>query len=493
MSRARRGPGAWGGPSISTELAGAGQRRKTVLRALSRPLGARASATAFIAPALLVLLVMNLLPLLWSFGMSLYRFRADRPHTPPRFIGLGNYFYLLLNEDIWEHAQNTGILMASSVAVQIVVGSLLALLFYRPFPGRRLILMLVLTPMLLSTVAVGTFFNFFYDPTFGLVSAVLRPLLGRPFVPLATPTTAMISLIVADAWMWSPFVMLMLLAGLQGTPANLVEAAAIDRAGAWRRFRTVIFPSLRGVLLLAVLFRLIESFNQFDLVYTVTNGGPGTSTETLATEVYDNAFVLFETGRASALANFTTFVIIVLVQLYFQALRRSDPASVAAWEPEPERGTGARPAAVLSRGARLVVLGLVMPLAALLLVGVPYLLRHFRVYPRLLIVPPAPGTAAAVQGWPNLDTAPAGTADFARGFAPGAPTASALAVPESALVFENDGPRVWVIGSDGVPAPRPVRIGRIEGGMVEVLEGLQVGEPVVTRGALLLDRAWKGY
>jgi multiple sugar transport system permease protein len=464
-----------------------------VLRAWSRTERPSESGALFVAPALVVLLVMNVLPMLWSFGMSFHRFRADRPHTPPRFVGLDNYVYMLLNEDIWEHAQNTGVLMFSSVIVQIVIGSLLTLVFYRPFPGRRLILMLVLAPMLLSTVAVGTFFNFFYDPTFGLVSALLRPLLGHPFVPLATPATAMLSLVVADAWMWSPFVMLMLLAGLQGTPAILIEAAAIDRATPWRRFRTVIFPSIRGVLLLAVLFRLIESFNQFDLVYTVTNGGPGTSTETLATEVYDTAFVLFETGRASALANLAVFVIVVLVQLYFQALRQSDPAYIAAWDLEREQRTGPQPVAVLSRRARAMVVGLVMPLAALLLVGVPYLLRHFRVYPRLLIVPPPPGSTAAVQGWANLESAAAANADFPVGLAPGAATESALAVPEGAVLFENDGARVWVLGEDGVPTPKPVRIGRIGGGMVEVLDGLQSGEQVVTRGGLFLDRAWKGY
>ena len=278
------------------------------------------------APALAVLCVMNLLPILWSLGMSFYRFRADRPRTPPHFLGLGNYIDLLSDDDIWERVTNTGQLILGSVSIQIVVGALLVWLLYRPFPGRRLILMLVLTPMLLSTVAVGTFFNFFYDPTFGFVAAIMRPLLGHPFVPLASPASAMTSLIIADAWMWSPFVMLMLLAGLSSVPRELYEAAEIDRASRLQRFRTVIFPSLRGVLLLAVLFRTIESFNAFDLVTAITNGGPGTSTETLSTEIYGDAFVLFQTGRASALANFSTFVIIVLVNLYFHAIRQRDRA-----------------------------------------------------------------------------------------------------------------------------------------------------------------------
>jgi multiple sugar transport system permease protein len=280
-----------------------------------------APAAAFVAPALAILCLVNALPLLWSIGVSFFRFRADRLHTPPHFLGLANYRDLMSDPDIWEHFVNTIVMIAASVSVQLTIGAALAFLFHRPFPGRRLVLLLVLTPMLLSTVVVGTFFSLFYDPTFGIVSALVRPFTGAPFAPLGTPFSAMTSLIVADAWMWSPFVMLMLLAGLEGVPPYLNEAAFVDRASNWRRFRTVTFPAIRGVLLLALLFRTIESFNMFDLVYTVTNGGPGTSTESISTEIYDTAFVLFETGRASALGNLSVFVVIVLTRLYFRAIQ----------------------------------------------------------------------------------------------------------------------------------------------------------------------------
>jgi len=280
----------------------------------------------FLAPALVVLCLMNLVPILWSIGMSFFHYKADRLRTPPHFLGLANYIDLLTDDDIWERVTNTGQMIVGSVLIQILVGAALTLLFYRPFPGRRLILMLVLTPMLLSTVFVGTFFNFFFLPPFGFVSWIVGALTGQTFNPLASPGSAMACIVIADAWMWSPFVMLMLMAGLAGVPKELCEAAAIDRASGWQRFRSVIFPSVRGVLLLAVLFRTIESFNAFDLIFTITNGGPGTSTESLSTEIYGDAFVLFETGRASALANFSTFVIIVLVNLYFQAIRQRNRA-----------------------------------------------------------------------------------------------------------------------------------------------------------------------
>jgi multiple sugar transport system permease protein len=261
------------------------------------------------------------LPLLWSIGVSFFHFRADHLSTPPRFLGFGNYLDLITDPDIWEHFVNTGAMIGLSVSIQLVVGALLAFLFHRRFPGRRLVMMLVLAPMLLSTVAVGTFFSLFYDPTFGIVSAMVRPFTGAAFAPLGTPFSAMMSLVAADAWMWSPFVMLLLLAGLDGVPPYLLEAAEIDRASYWQRFWTVIFPAIRSVLLLALLFRTIESFNMFDLIYTITNGGPGTSTESVSTEIYDTAFVLFESGRASALGNLSVFVVIVLTRIYFRAIQ----------------------------------------------------------------------------------------------------------------------------------------------------------------------------
>ena len=282
---------------------------------------ARHSGWPFVVPALAVLCVMSAGPLLWSYGMGFFRYSSFRPASP-RFVGLGNYADLLGDADIWEAVRTTGVLTLGSVALQVAVGAGLAWLFRRPFAGRRFVLMLVLAPMLLSTVAVGTFFSLFYDPTFGIVSALVRLLTGVPFVPLATPDSARLSLIVADAWMWSPFVMLMLLAGLQATPPELEEAARIDRASPWRRFRAVLLPAIAPVLLLAVLFRVIESFNSFDLISAITNGGPGTSTETLATNTYALAFQNFQTGRASALAAFSACVVVVLVSLYLGALGR---------------------------------------------------------------------------------------------------------------------------------------------------------------------------
>ena len=212
-----------------------------------------------VAPALGLLFVVNIFPLMWSFGLSFFHYRANRL-APPRFAGLYYYDKILSDPTVWERLQTTALIAILTVGVQMIVGFLLALVFEKQFPGRRLLLMLVLSPMMLSFVAVGAFFRYYYEPTFGLLSQAVKAFTGEPFILLASPAGAMAAIVFADAWMWSPFVMLLVLAGLVSVPTYLYEAAEIDRASWWRRFRTITFPYIRGLLLLALLFRTIESF-----------------------------------------------------------------------------------------------------------------------------------------------------------------------------------------------------------------------------------------
>ncbi|MEM7753667.1 MAG: sugar ABC transporter permease [Pseudomonadota bacterium] len=274
-----------------------------------------------VTPALLILFVMNIFPLLWSFGLSFFNYRASSQRVP-RFRGLDNYSDVLTDEKVWERFQTTAIIVGSSVIVQLVVGFLLALLFAKAFPMRRIVLMLVLTPMMLSFVSVGVFFKLFYEPTFGVVSYVLNKVTSEPFVLLGSPEGAIIGIVIADAWMWSPFVMLLVLAGLVSVPKYLYEAAEIDRASKWRTFRTITFPYIKSLLLLAVLFRTIETFKLFDVVYIITEGGPGSTTETIAVYLYRTAFQFFRTSQSSALAYIVLFIVIVLTNLYLYSVNR---------------------------------------------------------------------------------------------------------------------------------------------------------------------------
>ncbi|MGO1119034.1 carbohydrate ABC transporter permease [Rhodovibrionaceae bacterium A322] len=276
-----------------------------------------------VTPAIVLLFVMNIFPLMWSFGLSFFHYKASSM-KPPRFAGLYYYEKVLSDPVVWERFQTTATIVSLSVLLQMIVGFGLALLFAKKFPLRREILMMVLTPMMLSFVAVGVFFKLFYEPTFGLVSQAFMYFTGEPLVLLATQWGAIAGIVIADAWMWSPFVMLLVLAGLVSVPDHLYEAAEIDRATTWQRFKTVTFPYIKGLLLLALLFRTIETFKLFDVVYIITAGGPGTSTETIAVYVYRMAFQFFKTSQSSALSYILLFVVIVLTNLYLYFVNRRE-------------------------------------------------------------------------------------------------------------------------------------------------------------------------
>ncbi|MDG1679747.1 MAG: sugar ABC transporter permease [Tateyamaria sp.] len=274
-----------------------------------------------VTPAIVILFVMNIFPLLWSFGLSFFNYKASSLKVPT-FRGLSNYERVLTDEKVWERFQTTAIIVGSSVNLQLIIGFLLALMFAKAFPMRRIVLMLVLTPMMLSFVSVGVFFKLFYEPTFGIVSYLLSAFTEDRFVVLGSPAGAIAGIVIADAWMWSPFVMLLVLAGLVSVPKYLYEAAEIDRASSLRRFWTITFPYIKSLLLLAVLFRTIETFKLFDIVYIITEGGPGSSTETIAVYLYRTAFQFFKTSQSSALAYIVLFIVVVMTNLYLYAVNR---------------------------------------------------------------------------------------------------------------------------------------------------------------------------
>jgi len=280
-----------------------------------------------VAPAIAVLFVMNIFPLLWSLGLSFFAYQSNQQAI--RFVGLNNYIKVLTNDIAapanWDALINTGMFVVCTVAVQMVVGFLLAMLFAKQFPLRKYLLILVLTPMMLSVVASGVFFTYYYDPTFGIISYVLGEITGEQFILMDNKVGAVAGIVFADAWMWSPFVMLLVLAGLVSVPKYLYEAAAIDRVSAWRRFWTITFPYIRGLLMLALLFRTIEAFKLYDLVYILIRGGQ--DTKTIAYIITEIANEQNKTSEGAALSYVILFMVIVLTNLYlYLANRRNQEA-----------------------------------------------------------------------------------------------------------------------------------------------------------------------
>lgn len=286
-----------------------------------RRLSDRWLAVSFTSPALLLLLAMSVFPLLWTLYLSFTDYSATQG-GPANFLWFGNYTAILTSPQVHQRTVTTLIFVVGAVTLQTVLGFTIAYLISRRTRGRGLLTTLFLVPMMLSPVVVGLFWRFMLDAQFGVVNSMLDSLGLGQVEWLTKQRTALLSLIVVDTWQWTPFIMLIALAGLTAVPKYLYEAASIDRASEWFKFRTITLPLVWPLLLIAVLFRAIEAFRQFDLVYILTSGGPGVSTETLSFHVYKVAFLGFNTGTASAYGILMILVVIVLTQLYLRYLNR---------------------------------------------------------------------------------------------------------------------------------------------------------------------------
>jgi multiple sugar transport system permease protein len=199
------------------------------------------------------------------------------------------------------------------------------------FRGSGLLTTLILVPMMLSPVVVGLFWKLMYNPTFGYVNFLLGfnnagtapDFLASSWARESIPGLALIAVVLVDVWMWTPFVMLLVLSGLKAIPDYLYEAAAIDRASSWFQFWRITLPQVAPLLLIAVLFRTIEAIKSFDLVMGMTGGGPGSQTELIAINLYRQAFQgQFRTGPASALAYIILIIIIAISNLYIRYLNQ---------------------------------------------------------------------------------------------------------------------------------------------------------------------------
>jgi multiple sugar transport system permease protein len=278
----------------------------------------------FIMPTLILLIVMNIFPLIYSLYLSFtnYSVIADKA---PEWIGIQNYQNILSDQRFWTNFATTGRYALLSVVLQTLIGFGLALLLRNKFKGSGLITTLILVPMMLSPIVVANFWKLMFNPSVG----IFNYLLGYTNINtspewLGNPNLALWAIVIVDVWMWSPFVMLLCLAGLSAIPEYLYEAAAIDRAGAWFQFRRITLPQVMPLLLIAVLFRTIEAFKQFDLVMGLTGGGPSDVTETVSIRLYKLAFQgQYDTGTSSALAYVILIVIIAVSNLYIRSLNRA--------------------------------------------------------------------------------------------------------------------------------------------------------------------------
>lgn len=317
----------------------------------------------FIMPTMILLIVMNIFPLLWSLILSFTKYSAIAPESPD-FVGTENYVQLLSDASTWSYFRTTAYFVVLAVSAQFIIGFGLALLLNRDFKGKSIITPLMLVPMMLSPVVVGLFWRFILDTQWGLLNYlislvpksvlvfmsgldhiayksnfpyVINPSItdglqkmvenARGIIWLTRPKSALFSLVIIDTWMWSPFMMLLSLAGLSAVPKYLYEAAEIDRASAWFKFRHITLPLVAPLLYIALLFRTMDAFKLFDLVIIGTNGGPGSATETVSLNLYRRAFESWNTGESCALAYILLIIIIALSNIYIKYLNKARSGS----------------------------------------------------------------------------------------------------------------------------------------------------------------------
>ena len=279
----------------------------------------------FILPTLLLLILWNVFPLFYSLFLSFTRY-SHSGKLPPVWIGTANYDALLSDPKVWLNFAITGRYALLSVLFQAIVGFGLALLLRAKFKSSGLLTTLILIPMMLSPVIVGMFWRLIFNPLTGIFNYLIG-FWNPATAPIWLKDNALVSVVIVDVWMWSPFVMLLCLSGLKAIPDYLYEAAAIDRASPWRQFWRITLPSVAPLLLLAVLFRTIEALKAFDQVMGLTGGGPGNATETVSVSLYRMVFQgQARTGTASALAYIVLVVTIGISNVYIWYLNRMKEA-----------------------------------------------------------------------------------------------------------------------------------------------------------------------
>ncbi|MEX2163886.1 MAG: sugar ABC transporter permease [Sulfuricaulis sp.] len=276
-------------------------------------------ATLFLAPAGITLSAVMLFPAVYILWLSLER--RSLIFGTPQFIGFDNYLRLAHDPQFWNALVNTVYFTVVSVQGELVLGLLMALLLRRPFRGRGLLYAIILIPWAIPTVVSARMWEWLYNSDFGVLNYLFQARINW----LGNPVWAMHAAIAMDVWKSTPFVALLLLAGLQSIPRELYHAAAVDGASRWTMFRRITWPALLPLILVVLIFRTIDAFRVFDSIYVLTGGGPGSSTETVSIYAYKLLFQTLEFGYGSAVAVAILMSVALATVVYAWLLRRVSP------------------------------------------------------------------------------------------------------------------------------------------------------------------------
>jgi multiple sugar transport system permease protein len=265
------------------------------------------------APSIILLVAITLFPVLYSLDLSFRSFSLIIPGMTGQWVGLDNYTQMLSDGDFWHAVMLSVVFVVVGVAIELVLGIILGVAIDSLSFGRRLFTSLLLVPMILTPLVIGLMYNFLFNAQFGLFTYLIN-LAGIPLPDgiLGNAATAFPALIVTDVWEWTPFMALIVLAGLQALPPEPLQAARVDGAGTWATLRYVTSPMLRPLLAVGVVFRAAEAIKEFDKVYILTGGGPGNSSEVVDLFTYRVAFANWQMSYGAALG-IVLFVVSMIV------------------------------------------------------------------------------------------------------------------------------------------------------------------------------------
>jgi multiple sugar transport system permease protein len=272
----------------------------------------------FVIPALIVVLAVIIFPWLFTIWMSLHEWKVGSPTT---FVGLANYGRLPSDPRFVESVWHTLVYTALSVLLPLILGTLAAIVFHAQFPLRGLLRGLFILPMMATPVAIALVWTMMFHPQLGILNYLLS-LVGLPAqLWVFHPATVIPSLVLVETWQWTPLVMLIVLGGLAAIPAEPYESAEIDGANLWQVFRYITLPLITPFIFIAAMIRMIDAVKSFDIIFAITQGGPGSASETINLYLYSVAFIYYDIGYASAIA-VVFFALIVALAAVLLHLRQ---------------------------------------------------------------------------------------------------------------------------------------------------------------------------
>ncbi len=267
-------------------------------------------------PALAVLLFVILYPLAYSLVISFYRYSLLKPFLGKTFVGLAHYKEKLTDPSFLYSLNVTGRFTLFSVAIEFVLGFGIALILSKIKKGRRLVTTGILIPMMIAPVAVGVMWIIMYHPDLGVINYFLKVLGIAPKIWLGDPRLALLAVIVTDIWQMTPFVFLIMLAGIESLPLELYDAARVDGATAFQRFFHITIPLLKQTIAIVLLIRIMDALRVFDKIWILTRGGPGEATEVINVKIYLTCFTGFRMGESAAMC-YIVFAIIMIISLSY--------------------------------------------------------------------------------------------------------------------------------------------------------------------------------